>query len=113
MTAATFTDIASYGALIFSHDSHSRIESDSDFAFDANAAMGKFLRRDYGDTCEEDAEANNASIAAAEAGNPGGTVMGSYTTRDGTKLWIICSGFGQHKLGADYCNTTGLFPSEY
>lgn len=110
---ATFTDIASYGALIFSHDTHNRIESDADFAADANDALGKFLHRDYGDTPEEDVESNNASIAAAEAGNQGGTVMGSYTTRDGTKLWIICSGYGQHKLGADYCNTIVLFPSEY
>ena len=110
---ATFTDIASYGALIFSATTHHRIESDADFAIDANAALGRFLHRDWGDTCEEDAESNQASIAAAEAGNPGGTVMGSYTTRTGTKLWIICSGFGQHKLGADYCYTTVLFPSEY
>ena len=113
MTATTFPDIASYGALIFSAEVHSRIESDADFAADSNAALGQFLRRDWGEICEEDSDSNNASIAAAEAGNPGGTVMGSYITRDRTVVWIICSGFGQHQKGANYCNTTVLFPSEY
>ena len=113
MTAATFSDIACLGKLVYSAGVFTRIESDADFSADAQDALGSFMRRDWGDTCEEDSDSNNASIAAAEAGNPGGTVMGSYTTRDGTKLWVLCSGYGQHKLGADYCYTTILFPSEY
>ena len=113
MTASTYPDIASYGKLVFSAEVHNRFETDADFGYDCNAAIGRFLRRDWGDTCEEDAESNQASITAAEAGNPGGTVMGTYTSRDGTKFWILCSGFGQHKLGTDYCYTTILFPSEY
>ena len=113
MTASTYPDIASYGKLVFSAEVHSRFESDADFGYDTNAAIAKFLRRDWGEICSEDSQSNQASITAAEAGNPGGTVMGSYITRDGTVVWILCSGFGQHKLGPDYCYTTVLFPSEY
>ena len=113
MTASTYPDIASYGALVFSVGIHERFETDADFGNDCNAAIGRFLRRDWGDTPGEDCECNQQTITAASEGSPGGTVMGSYTSRDGTKFWILCSGYGQHQKGADYCNTTVLFPSEY
>lgn len=71
-----------------------------------------FLRGDFGQMPTEDIASNHDSLRAAAQGKPGGMVMGKYTNGE-TDVYVICSGYGNQKLGADYCNTTVLLTSEY
>lgn len=75
-------------------------------------SITRFKSGDWGDLDEEDWEMNLDTIRAAEAGNPGGRLMGAYQA-DGKRLWIITSGYGNQALGQDYCYTVAMHPSEY
>ena len=71
-----------------------------------------FMKGDFGQMPTEDIASNHDSLRAEAQGKPGGLVMGKYTVNQ-TDIYVICSGYGNQKLGADYCNTTVLLPSEY
>lgn len=70
-----------------------RVATDTKFAKFVTASLKKFLNNDWGVTCEEDAELNNAEPKWA---------MGAYE-QDGEKIWIK----------RDDTYLTILFPSEY
>jgi hypothetical protein len=59
---------------------------------------------DWGDTSEPDAHLNN------EALEDGSRIMSSYSTSDGTEIWVITEAADEngHRIA-----TTILLPSEY
>lgn len=69
----------------------------------AEQAPSDFLNRhvhgDWGDVCEEDAEANQQSV------KDGSRLLSSYRTKLNVKLWIITE--------ADRSSTCILLPEEY
>lgn len=69
----------------------------------AEQAPSDFLNRhvhgDWGDVCEEDAEANQQSL------KDGSRLLSSYRTKLNVKLWIITE--------ADRSSTCILLPEEY
>ena len=63
------------------------------------AFIQRHVRGDWGNLCEEDAEANNLAL------NDGSRLLSSYKLNDGTKVWVITE--------ADRSSTCVLLPSEY
>lgn len=61
--------------------------------------LARHVRGDWGDVCDEDAEANEQSL------KDGSRILSSYRTKLGEKLWIITE--------ADRSSTACLLPSEY
>ena len=61
--------------------------------------LARHVRGDWGDVCEEDAEANEQSI------KDGSRILSSYRTKLGEKLWIITE--------ADRSSSCLLTPNEY
>ncbi len=59
----------------------------------------RHVRGDWGDVCEEDAEANEQSL------KDGSRILSSYRTKLGEKLWIITE--------ADRSSSCLLTPNEY
>ena len=43
----------------------------------------------------------------------GGRLHSGYQASNGQKIWIVTNGFGNQDLGAEFCHTTVMFPSEY
>lgn len=66
---------------------------------DARKFLRRHLRGDWGDVCEEDAQANDWSLANGER------LFSAYHTSAGVKLWVITE--------RDRSYTTLLLPSEY
>ena len=72
---------------------------------------------DWGQIDPQDAKANNLTVQEHD----GGRIHSVYTLSDGTKIWIITSGYGTPKSvmdlntysEMDYTNTVILFPEEY
>jgi hypothetical protein len=61
--------------------------------------LTRHVRGDWGDVCEEDAEANEQSL------KDGSRILSSYRTKLGEKLWIITE--------ADRSSSCLLRPNEY
>lgn len=61
--------------------------------------LARHVRGDWGDVCEEDAEANEQSL------KDGSRILSSYRTKLGEKLWIITE--------ADRSSSCLLTPNEY
>ena len=61
--------------------------------------LDRHVRGDWGEVCDEDKRLND------EALSDGSRLLSLYTTKAGTKLWIISA--------ADRSSTTILLPSEY
>ena len=66
---------------------------------EVRVAMGRHVRGDWGDLCEEDRQANDAALCT------GTRLLSAYHTEDGRKFWIITE--------ADRSATTVLLPEEY
>lgn len=77
----------------------SAMENNPQFREEIIGSVDKYVRCDWGDTCEEDAEMNNEAVRNGEGG-----ILASYNTSQGT-IWI--------KTEWDSSVTTVLFPSEY
>jgi hypothetical protein len=75
-----------------------KVATDTAFAKHVTNSLGRFLRRDWGEMCDEDRNANDWSIDNGER------VLAAYG-EDDDKVWII----REH----DGSVTTVLFPSEY
>ena len=75
------------------------MESNPQFREEVTESMDKYVRCDWGNTCEEDAEMNNEAVRNGED-----SILASYNTSQGT-IWI--------KTEWDKSVTTVLFPSEY
>lgn len=61
--------------------------------------LARHVRGDWGDVCEEDAEANEQSL------KDGSRILSSYRTKLAEKLWVITEG--------DRSSTCILLPDEY
>jgi hypothetical protein len=61
--------------------------------------LDRHVRGDWGDVCQEDAEANHESL------KDGSRILSAYRTTLNVKLWIITE--------ADRSSTCILLPSEY
>ncbi len=61
--------------------------------------LDRHVRGDWGDVCQEDAEANEQSL------KDGSRLLSSYRTKLNVKLWIISE--------ADRSSSTILLPSDY
>lgn len=66
---------------------------------DVERALGKHMRRDWGDCGEDDIAANRRSLAE------GGRILSVHQTSVGVKFWIVTE--------ADRSATTVLLPCEY
>ncbi len=62
-------------------------------------ALGRHMRRDWGNVCEADWIANDRALKRGER------LLSSYSARDGTEFWIITEW--------DRSYTTILLPSDY
>lgn len=74
-------------------------KADGKFANFINTSLGRYMQCDWGDTCEEDAEQNDISVAQGER------ILAVYKYIGGKTIWIITEW--------DRSVTTILFPSEY
>ena len=59
----------------------------------------RHVRGDWGDVCEEDAEANEQSL------KDGSRILSAYHLKTGQKVWVLTE--------ADRSSTVCLLPSEY
>ena len=66
---------------------------------EVRVAMGRHVRGDWGDLCEEDRQANDAALRI------GTRLLSAYHAQDGRKFWIITE--------ANRSVTTVLLPEEY
>ena len=78
-----------------------RMEADSLFRKFIYVSLGRYIRNDWGDTCEEDAKQNDESVESNERILAVYNVPGSADE----KIWIITEW--------DRSVTTILFPEEY
>ena len=83
---------------VFTMGVNEKVATDTAFAKHVTNSLGRFLRRDWGEMCDEDRNANDWSI------DNGARVLAAYG-EDNNKVWII----REH----DGSVTTVLFPSEY
>lgn len=67
--------------------------------YDVMAALRRHANQDWGDCCDEDAEANDQAV------RDGSRILSVYRDRHGSTFWIITE--------ADRSATTVLLPSEY
>ena len=104
-----------FGSIVTTPDVDSYIKED----FDNNIIeILNLLKRhiifDYGICCKEDAKQNEYNRKAKD----GNRIHSSYKLKNNKVIWIITSGYYQHKLNrqfktSNYCYTTVLFPNEY
>jgi len=69
-----------------------------------------FLDGCFGQVPESDWEMNMNTIREPSLGS---RIMGVYKLSDNKVVWIITSGYGQQRYGAECCHTVIMFPSEY
>lgn len=87
------------GQLVMTRGIADAMESREVFKAEVNQAFEKYVNCDWGDTCEEDAKANDEAIKTGDD-----RVLAVYQTSEG-KIYIITEW--------DRSCTTILFPSEY
>lgn len=78
--------------------------AEESFAFktDLMQALIKFMRKDWGNTPQEDKELNNEALKYKDR------IIAAYTTSEG-RIWIIA----ESEDGKEYTVITILFPEEY
>lgn len=86
------------GRLLMTIGIKEMIDGDANALRDVAVLLNRHMSGDWGDVCEEDAEAND------EAAVNGDRLMSSYRMR-GRKVWVITE--------AGHDTTTIMFPSEY
>lgn len=102
-----------YGPLLFTCGVNEWIGNNSLKLEFVSNCLSAYIQGDWGTIDEEDAEANRRAMK-----HRGLRVMAVYPLPDGCaapddKLWVVTDGYGNHRLGVDYCYTTVLWPSEY
>lgn len=83
----------------------SRCKEDRKFSHFCFLSLTKFLRHDWGDTCEEDAKLNDERVKAD------GQILAvyKYGREEGTKIWIVAD--DNEPEGTKV--VTILFPEDY
>lgn len=89
--------------ILFTAGVHAKISQNIMFFQEVLAAITKFEKLDWGDTCKADADLNASCLAANDR------LFAVYNTCEG-KIYIIADAPPAHK---PYETITVLFPSEY
>lgn len=88
------------GRMVVTKGVGEKMKEDRSFQVFVQVSIGKYVHRDWGQTCEEDAKANNRAIRNGER------ILAVYKQpKTDTTIWIITE--------ADRSATTVLFPDEY
>ena len=78
---------------------YSKLTKEMDFFMYVNKCLGRYVKCDWGEMCEEDKEMNDLAV------KEGGRILASYENNGMPKIYIITEW--------DRSATTILFPSEY
>lgn len=88
------------GQVVITKDIEEKMKEDRSFRVFVQVSIGRYVHRDWGQTCDEDAKANNRAIQNGER------IRAVYKQlRTDTTIWIITE--------ADRSVTTIMFPDEY
>lgn len=88
------------GQVVISKDVEDKTKEDRSFRVFVQVSIGRYVHRDWGQTCDEDAKANNRAIQNGER------IRAVYKQpRTDRTIWIITE--------ADRSVTTIMFPDEY
>lgn len=88
------------GQVVVTKGVNEKMKEDRSFSVFVQVSIGKYVHRDWGQTCDEDAKANNRAIQNGER------ILAVYKQpKTNTTIWIITE--------ADRSVTTILFPDEY
>ena len=88
------------GQVVVSKGVDEKMKGDRSFRVFVQVSIGRYVHRDWGQTCDEDAKANNRAIQNGER------IRAVYKQpRTDTTIWIITE--------ADRSVTTIVFPDEY
>lgn len=88
------------GQVVVTKDVEEKMKEDHSFSVFVQVSIGRYVHRDWGQTCDEDAKANNRAIQNGER------IRAVYKQpRTDTTIWIITE--------ADRSVTTILFLDEY
>ena len=88
------------GQVVVSKGVDEKMKGDRSFRVFVQVSIGRYVHRDWGQTCDEDAKANNRAIQNGER------IRAVYKQpRTDTTIWIITE--------ADRSVTKILFPDEY
>lgn len=88
------------GQVVVAKGVDEKMKGDHSFRVFVQVSIGRYVHRDWGQTCDEDAKANNRAIQNGER------IRAVYKQpRTDTTIWIITE--------ADRSVTTILFPDEY
>ena len=88
------------GQVIVTKSVDEKMKENRSFSVFVQVSIGRYVHRDWGQTCDEDAKANNRAIQNRER------IRAVYKQpRTDTTIWIITE--------ADRSVTTILFPDEY
>lgn len=88
------------GKVVLTRSIYEKCLSDGEFFIFVGGSLDRYMKCDWGDTCEEDAEQNDISVKEGER------ILAVYTNpKTNETIWIITEW--------DRSATTILFPSEY
>lgn len=87
------------GQIVVTRSIHIEMEENSNFYKFVHQSIQRHLQGDWGDTCEEDKEANEVAL------KEGGRLFSVYKSDEFGKIWIITE--------ADRSATTVLRPDDY
>ena len=88
------------GQVVVTKDVEEKMKEDHSFSVFVQVSIGRYVHRDWGQTCDEDAKANNRAI------QNGDRIRAVYKQpRTDITIWIITE--------ADRSVTTILFPDMY
>ena len=88
------------GRIVVTKGVDEKMKKDRSFSVFVQVSIGRYVHRDWGQTCDEDAKANNRAIQNGER------ILAVYKQpKTDTTIWIITE--------ADRNVTTILFPDEH
>ena len=88
------------GQVVVTKGVDEKMKEDHSFSVFIQVSIGRYVHRDWGQTCDEDAKANNRAIQNGER------ILAVYKQpKNDTTIWIITE--------ADRSVTTIVFPDEY
>lgn len=96
------------GTLVATATVNGWIQEDHSIQSSLTQALDRFFCGDWGEMDQDDKQLNELTLEEGE-----GRLMGVYHLSNGERIYIITSGYGDQDLGADYCNTVVMAPSDY
>mgnify|MGYP006232326831 FL=1 len=102
--------IAPLGQITWTEGIEETTKKNEKFRQEIVSFLTKHINHDWGSlTSKDDAAMNDRAVKKAD----GGRLHSGYQASNGQKIWIVTNGFGNQDLGAEFCHTTVMFPSEY